>query len=406
MRARRRCDCAPRASACGTPWPGPAHWLALLALAWANSQSSPLLAREKCAANTLMSAAVPPFTKCTTASAVHYKPLRRINSTLEQFVAFKWSFPKKLEPLTPEALTIYTHCMHQMVPLRIDPFEPTEAEIAGDEPRSEQELRPERQASTRLSASRATTPYGTHKKANTLHEPLADTITQTTKPQEETSGDEPQAAQGKQPLGFDRSQHFLLIFSQRAINKIFIRIDTSKANFEGEHAQQHQTTPPNNWVPPQPPPAHPPKGATTPDAPVNLKYSTQGRRTLSKGNNTTLLHTTTHPLPNLKGNVLPTSGAPSPPPPAGSPRGGLTPDAPVSLKNSTLTYDHLGGWILTTGNKATPLPTSTHPLLKPEGGMLPTNWAPPPPLPADPPQRIHHPQQQMVYSPRQGLLSR
>eukprot|EP00962_Isochrysis_galbana_P008067 scaffold2191_cov138-Isochrysis_galbana.AAC.9 len=31
-----------RASACGTPWPGPAHWLALLALAWANGQSSPL----------------------------------------------------------------------------------------------------------------------------------------------------------------------------------------------------------------------------------------------------------------------------------------------------------------------------------------------------------------------------
>eukprot|EP00962_Isochrysis_galbana_P009269 scaffold2601_cov117-Isochrysis_galbana.AAC.1 len=61
-----------RASACGTPWPGPAHWLALLALAWANGQSSPLLAREKCAANTLMSAAVPPFT--TTASADHYKP--------------------------------------------------------------------------------------------------------------------------------------------------------------------------------------------------------------------------------------------------------------------------------------------------------------------------------------------
>eukprot|EP00962_Isochrysis_galbana_P034756 scaffold11822_cov120-Isochrysis_galbana.AAC.13 len=87
-----------------------------------------------------------------------------------------------------------------MVPLRIDPFEPTAAEMAGDEPRSEQDLRTERQASTRLSASRATTPYGTHKKANILHEPLADTITQTTTPQEETSGDEPQAAHGKQPL--------------------------------------------------------------------------------------------------------------------------------------------------------------------------------------------------------------
>eukprot|EP00962_Isochrysis_galbana_P009625 scaffold2684_cov124-Isochrysis_galbana.AAC.6 len=71
-----------RASACGTPWPGPALWLALLALAWANGQSSPLLAREKCAANTLLSTAAPPFT--TTASAVHYKPLRRLNTTLER----------------------------------------------------------------------------------------------------------------------------------------------------------------------------------------------------------------------------------------------------------------------------------------------------------------------------------
>jgi len=159
-------------------------------------------------------------------------------------------------------------------------------------------------------------------------------------------------AQGKRPLGFDHSQHtfYSSSFSQRAINKIFIRIDTSKANFEGEHAQQHQTIPPNNWVPPQPPPADPPKGGTTPDASVNLKYSTQGPRAedslqWKQYYYTTLLHTTTHPPPNPSGNVLPTSWAPSPPPPAGSPRVGLTPDAPVNLKNSTLTltYDHLGG---------------------------------------------------------------
>jgi len=50
------------------------------------------------------------------------------------------SFPKKLEPLTPEALTISTLCMHQIVPLRIDPFEPTAAELAGDEPPSEHDI--------------------------------------------------------------------------------------------------------------------------------------------------------------------------------------------------------------------------------------------------------------------------
>eukprot|EP00962_Isochrysis_galbana_P033843 scaffold11391_cov125-Isochrysis_galbana.AAC.7 len=178
-RAPCRCDCAP---ARAPVWHSLA-WPCALAgtpgtVAWANGQSSPLLAREKCAANTLMSAAAPPFT--TTASAVHYKPLRRLNSTLEQFIAFKfkWSFPKKLEPLTPEALTISTLCMHQIVPLRIDPFEPTAAELAGDEPPSEHDIRTERQACTctRLLASRAITPKGTFNKPNQHHVPLADTL--------------------------------------------------------------------------------------------------------------------------------------------------------------------------------------------------------------------------------------
>eukprot|EP00962_Isochrysis_galbana_P011764 scaffold3329_cov120-Isochrysis_galbana.AAC.3 len=41
-----------RARAWGTSWPGPAHNLALLALAWATGQSCPLLAREVSAAKT------------------------------------------------------------------------------------------------------------------------------------------------------------------------------------------------------------------------------------------------------------------------------------------------------------------------------------------------------------------
>eukprot|EP00962_Isochrysis_galbana_P058136 scaffold30954_cov123-Isochrysis_galbana.AAC.1 len=106
--------------------------------------------------------------------------------------------------------------MHQIVPIPIDPFEPTAAELAGDEPPSETDRHTERQARTRLYASRATTPKGTHSKPNIHHETLADTMAQSTTPQEETSGDEPHVAQGKRPLGFDRAQHFLLVFSQRA----------------------------------------------------------------------------------------------------------------------------------------------------------------------------------------------
>jgi len=169
------------------------------------------LAREKCAANTLLSTAAPPFT--TTAKAVHYKPLRRPNSTLEQFVAFKWSFPKNLEFLSPEGLTISTLCVHQIVPRRIDPFEPTEAELAGDVPPSEHGPGTERQACTRLAASRDTTPYGTHSIPNLHLESLADTFAQPTSPQEEPTGAEPPGAQGKKPMVLDLSKHSMRTFA-------------------------------------------------------------------------------------------------------------------------------------------------------------------------------------------------
>eukprot|EP00962_Isochrysis_galbana_P043087 scaffold16302_cov136-Isochrysis_galbana.AAC.3 len=122
------------ASACGTSWPGLAHWLALLALPWANDQSLPLLAREECAAKTLLSVAATPFT--TTASAVYYNPLRSTELIPEQFVAFKRPSPKLFEWPEPRALSTTPICIHQIVPILIDPSAPTEAELAGDEPPS------------------------------------------------------------------------------------------------------------------------------------------------------------------------------------------------------------------------------------------------------------------------------
>eukprot|EP00962_Isochrysis_galbana_P009965 scaffold2761_cov148-Isochrysis_galbana.AAC.7 len=119
-----------------------------------------------------------PFT--TTASAVYYNPLRRTKWTSEQFVAFKWPFSKLRKWPEPSALTTTPICIHQIVPIHIDPFEPTEAELAGDEPPSEIDMRTERQACSHPSASRATTPNGTHKKPNLHHETLADTMAQPT----------------------------------------------------------------------------------------------------------------------------------------------------------------------------------------------------------------------------------
>mmetsp|Transcript_31074 Transcript_31074/g.99312 ORF Transcript_31074/g.99312 Transcript_31074/m.99312 type:complete len:205 (+) Transcript_31074:134-748(+) len=145
-----------------------------------------------------------------------------------------------------------------------DPFAPTAEELAGEEPPGDEtDPHTEGRACTRFAAPRAITPINTPSKLSQHQEPLADTSAQPTTPQEKVLGDEPPAAPGKRTIGFDQAQHYLLVFSQRAINKIFIRIDTSKANFEGKHAQLHQTKPPSNWTPPPPPPASPPKVGPT-----------------------------------------------------------------------------------------------------------------------------------------------
>eukprot|EP00962_Isochrysis_galbana_P052716 scaffold24183_cov146-Isochrysis_galbana.AAC.1 len=170
------------ASACGTPWPGPAHWLALLALPWANGQSLslPLLVlglgswqgkSVQCAAKTLLSVAATPFT--TTASAVYYNPPRRTKWTSEQF--------------------IHSSLLKQNSPETSLRARPTCA------------LKDRRALAFPRRAPQHTTPNGTHRKPNLHHEPLADTIAQPTTPQEETSGDEPLVAQGKRPIGFDPS---------------------------------------------------------------------------------------------------------------------------------------------------------------------------------------------------------
>eukprot|EP00962_Isochrysis_galbana_P034854 scaffold11875_cov132-Isochrysis_galbana.AAC.11 len=145
-------------------------------------------------------------------------------------------------------------------------------------------------------------------------------MAQPTTPQEETSGEEPRVAQGKNDLSDSTTRNTFYSSSRNGLSTKFSSAltpprPTLKVSMRSS-TKPHDTPLVASWVPPQPPPADSPRVRTAPDVPVNLKYSTQGRRTLSKRNNTTLLHTITHPLPNTTGNVLPTSWAPPPPPPA------------------------------------------------------------------------------------------
>jgi len=226
---------------------------------------------------------------------------------------------------------------------------------------------------------------GGHSKPNLHHESLADTIAQPTTPQEEPSGAEPPGAQGKRPIVLDLSQHYLLVFLQRAINKIFIRIDTSKANFEGEHMQQHQTIPPTNWIPSQPLPADHPRIGTTPGAPANLKYSTKSvedshhwKQSYTPAIYNSPSHTYGQGVSHRLGTTTTSTSRP--------PHGRVHIRRFSKSKNSTLTYDHIRWGNFTTGIDATPLPTSTHPPQKPVDDMLPIIRAPPPHPPAGPPK--------------------
>eukprot|EP00962_Isochrysis_galbana_P002501 scaffold672_cov185-Isochrysis_galbana.AAC.1 len=148
--------------------------------------------------------------------------------------------------------------------------------------------------------------------------------------------------------------------------------------------QQHQTTPPTKLVPPQPPPADPPRVGTAPDAPVNLKYLTKRWKPHTTGTTATPFHSATH-HPKQKGNVLPTSWAPPPPTPAGPPTVNVTSDASVNLKYSTLAYVQTGWDNLNIGNDATPL-SSSYSFQKPDEDLPLIIWAPPPHIPAGPPK--------------------
>jgi len=126
-----------------------------------------------------------------------------------------------------------------MVSSSHDPFLPTAAELAGDAPPDEAvpEQLSERQACD-LPARRAP-PANDHTIKHHLQNDSP-----CSKPLNPTQGEE----DGKVPtevykeaLGrFDQTQHFLLVFTQVTNGQPFVRIDTSKANWEGVHC--HLTT--------------------------------------------------------------------------------------------------------------------------------------------------------------------
>eukprot|EP00962_Isochrysis_galbana_P026054 scaffold8053_cov146-Isochrysis_galbana.AAC.1 len=85
-------------------------------------------------------------------------------------------------------------------------------------------MRFERWTPQRLKDRRA--PHSSHQSITTPHEP----------PQEDTTGKFPASGITENAGKFDQSQHYLLVFTQVTNGQPFIRIDTSKANWEGESA--------------------------------------------------------------------------------------------------------------------------------------------------------------------------
>eukprot|EP00962_Isochrysis_galbana_P054447 scaffold25992_cov135-Isochrysis_galbana.AAC.7 len=120
-----------------------------------------------------------------------------------------------------------------MVSSSLDPFLPTAAELAGDAPPdgAEPDQFTDRQACD-LPARRAL-PANDH----TTKHPLQK-VSMSPKPlnpiQEEDAGKLPTEGH-KESLGrLDQTQHYLLVFTQVTNGQPFVRIDTSKANWEGE----------------------------------------------------------------------------------------------------------------------------------------------------------------------------
>jgi len=126
-----------------------------------------------------------------------------------------------------------------MVPSSFDPFLPTAEELAGDGPalRDNDDKPSGRQAS--ITHARLAPPAQHHTQKIPLASPA-----QATKPLNPTQEDEPgkePAVDYKEALGpRDQTQHFLLVFTQVTNGQPYVRIDTSKANWEGE--LPHKTT--------------------------------------------------------------------------------------------------------------------------------------------------------------------
>jgi len=120
-----------------------------------------------------------------------------------------------------------------MVSSSLDPFLPTAAELAGDAPPdgADPEQVTERQACD-LPARNAL-PANDHTIKHLLHRGSLCSKA-LNRIQEEEAGKLPPEGH-KEPLGrLDQTQHFLLVFTQVTNGQPFVRIDTSKANWEGE----------------------------------------------------------------------------------------------------------------------------------------------------------------------------
>eukprot|EP00962_Isochrysis_galbana_P008548 scaffold2380_cov102-Isochrysis_galbana.AAC.1 len=136
-KAQHRCDCPPERSPASPPGLAPCH-----ALCWhslSTGQSSGSGTGSECSKRHLRASQHPPILSqqklSTTTPLGVFQILPNFNPILDSFVKLKTLTQTSCRPIPLPLLFSFTlHSVPQMVSSSFDPFQPTAAELAGDDP--------------------------------------------------------------------------------------------------------------------------------------------------------------------------------------------------------------------------------------------------------------------------------